>query len=175
MISGTPTSNGTNNFTVQVTDALSATATRVLTLYISPPLQVTTVSLPNGTNGAAYSQALAATGGQPPYGWSLISGSLPAGLTLAPNSVISGTPTSNGTNNCLLYTSRMLALVLDKQNAPVEQFGEEIRVKRARRNAQPTHSQDVAHPALVLRVFGVMGGIASPTARSYQYLSLIHI
>jgi formylglycine-generating enzyme required for sulfatase activity len=109
VISGTPTSNGTNNFTVQVTDALSATATRVLTLYISPPLQVTTVSLPNGTNGAAYSQALAATGGQPPYGWSLISGSLPAGLTLAPNSVISGTPTSNGTNNFTVQVTDALS------------------------------------------------------------------
>jgi hypothetical protein len=51
------------------------------------------------------------------------------------------------------------------------QFGEEIRVKRARRNAQPTHSHHVAHPALVLRIFGVIGGIASPPARLYQYSS----
>jgi uncharacterized repeat protein (TIGR03803 family) len=99
MISGTPTTNGTFNFSMQVTDALSKTATRTLTLNISPPLQVTTVSLPNGTNGAVYSQALAATGGQTPYNWSLISGSLPTGLTLATNGVISGTPTTNGTDN----------------------------------------------------------------------------
>jgi uncharacterized repeat protein (TIGR03803 family) len=109
VISGTPTSNGTNNFTVQVTDALSATATQALTLNISPPLQVTTASLPNGTNGTAYSQALAATGGQTPYSWSLISGSLPTGLTLVTNGVISGTPTSNGTNNLTVQVTDALS------------------------------------------------------------------
>ena len=63
-----------------------------------PPFLVTTTALPNGTNGAAYSQTLAATGGQPPYGWTNISGALPPGLTLTSNGVISGTPTNNGTN-----------------------------------------------------------------------------
>ena len=61
-------------------------------------LRVTTTSLPNGTNGLAYSQQLSAVYGQPPYHWSLISGSLPSGLALATNGVISGTPTANGTN-----------------------------------------------------------------------------
>jgi uncharacterized repeat protein (TIGR03803 family) len=61
--------------------------------------QVTTVTLPNGTNGYPYSQQLFALYGQPPYSWSLVSGSLPAGLTLAINGVISGTPTTSGTFN----------------------------------------------------------------------------
>ena len=63
------------------------------------PLQVTTFALPNGTNGFAYSQQLSAIHGQLPYSWSLLSGSLPSGLTLATNGVISGTPTANGTFN----------------------------------------------------------------------------
>jgi hypothetical protein len=62
-------------------------------------LQVTTTSLPNGTNGLAYSQQLSAIYGQLPYSWSLISGSLPSGLTLATNGVISGAPTTNGPFN----------------------------------------------------------------------------
>ena len=37
VISGTPTANGTNSFTVKVTDALSATATKALSLTISLP------------------------------------------------------------------------------------------------------------------------------------------
>ena len=37
VISGTPTANGTFNFTVQVTDALSATATQMLALTVSAP------------------------------------------------------------------------------------------------------------------------------------------
>jgi uncharacterized repeat protein (TIGR03803 family) len=60
---------------------------------------VTTTSLPNGTEGVAYNQTLAATGGQTPYTWTNISGALPPGLTLATNGVISGIPTTNGTFN----------------------------------------------------------------------------
>src|SRR5207249_844345 len=56
--------------------------------------------LPSGTVGTSYSQTLAATGGTPPYAWSVISGSLPAGLTLnATSGAISGTPTTASTSN----------------------------------------------------------------------------
>jgi uncharacterized repeat protein (TIGR03803 family) len=64
------------------------------------PLLITTTSLPAGTVNIPYSASLTATGGLPPYTWSVISGSLPAGLTLNANSgVISGTPTAAGTSN----------------------------------------------------------------------------
>jgi YD repeat-containing protein len=61
---------------------------------------ITTSSLPPGIAGTLYSQTLAATGGDAPYGtWSIANGSLPAGLTLdATNGVISGTPTSVGSS-----------------------------------------------------------------------------
>ena len=68
-------------------------------LASSAPLAVTTHALPNGTNGVAYSQQLSAAFGQPSYTWSLLSNSLPSGLALATNGVISGTPTANGTFN----------------------------------------------------------------------------
>jgi uncharacterized repeat protein (TIGR03803 family) len=98
VISGTPTFAGTTNFTVKVTDATNSTATQALSLTISvfSPLQIMTSSLPNGTNGVAYSQQLSAAYGQPPYSWSLIYGSLPSGLTLSTNGVISGVPPSIG-------------------------------------------------------------------------------
>ena len=57
---------------------------------------ITTESLPNGTVGTAYSQTLAATG-DPTITWSLADGFLPAGLSLSPAGVISGTPTADGT------------------------------------------------------------------------------
>jgi hypothetical protein len=62
-----------------------------------PPLAITNVSLSGGSVGAAYRAQLGATGGQPPYNWSLALGSagLPPGLTLATNGLISGTPTTN--------------------------------------------------------------------------------
>jgi len=57
------------------------------------PLYITTASpLPQGMAGAAYSQTLAASGGTPPYTWSVASGTLPAGLALSAAGAISGTP-----------------------------------------------------------------------------------
>ena len=101
VISGTPSGTGTSNFTAQVTDANSQTATKALSITVNPsPPVITTSSLPDGTQSTAYSATLAATGGTTPYTWSIISGSLPAGLTLASSTgVISGTPTGTGTSN----------------------------------------------------------------------------
>jgi hypothetical protein len=56
----------------------------------------TTCPLPGGRLNQPYSVTLQATGGTPPYTWSLASGSLPRGLTLSSNGVISGTPTATG-------------------------------------------------------------------------------
>ena len=60
--------------------------------------QITTASVPTGTVGAPYSMALSATGGTPPYVWSVSSGSLPLGLVLSSTGVISGTPQASGTS-----------------------------------------------------------------------------
>jgi hypothetical protein len=63
------------------------------------PLVITTQSLPAATVGVPYSATLTATGGIPPYTWTVISGSLPPGLSLSSAGVISGTPTTAGTYN----------------------------------------------------------------------------
>jgi uncharacterized repeat protein (TIGR03803 family) len=65
----------------------------------SGSLAVSTTSLPKGTNGIVYSQTLMASGGQTPYKWTNSLGTLPKGLTLATNGVISGTPMTNGMFN----------------------------------------------------------------------------
>ncbi len=77
-----------------------STETYVFGSISSPPLAITTTSLASGTLGIPYSETLAATGGIPPYTWSVISGSLPDGLSL--NSVtgeLSGTPSTSGAFN----------------------------------------------------------------------------
>ena len=54
-------------------------------------------TLPNGTVGMTYSQALTASGGTAPYSYAVSSGTLPAGLTLSSGGVLAGTPTAQGT------------------------------------------------------------------------------
>ena len=106
--SGVPTSTGTFNFTVQVHDSALPTSQVAgpiafsITVQQPPALQITTSSLADGSTGTGYTGPLNATGGVPPYTWSVTQGQLPAGLTLTTNSnstgTISGTPTLAGTS-----------------------------------------------------------------------------
>jgi hypothetical protein len=115
VISGTPTGTGTSNFTVKVTDANSLTATQPLSLTVVGPPTVTTASLPSGTQNAAYSTTLTATGGTTPYSWSISAGTLPAGLALASSTgVISGTPTGTGTTNFTVQVTDANSLTATK-------------------------------------------------------------
>lgn len=65
---------------------------------------IATETLPNGTVGTAYSAVIQASGGCTPYAWSIVSGSLPAGITATPSSTteplsLSGTPPDAATNS----------------------------------------------------------------------------
>ena len=93
-IAGTPSTAGTFNFVVKVTDANGNSATKALTLIVKPaaPLTITLNQLPRGSVGTPYSQNIGASGGQTPYTWSIQSGNLPEGLTLNQSGIISGTP-----------------------------------------------------------------------------------
>ena len=54
----------------EVTDGVQ-TATATLTLTVREQLQITTTSLPDATEGVPYSVTIDATGGAPPYTWSV--------------------------------------------------------------------------------------------------------
>ncbi|MGB2635563.1 MAG: putative Ig domain-containing protein [Candidatus Acidiferrum sp.] len=100
-LSGTPTQSGTFYFTAKVIDSGSPAATASANLSIvieATTLQVSTTTLPAGATSTAYDAVLAATGGTAPYTWSVLSGSLPGGLTLSASGQITGTPTTSGSS-----------------------------------------------------------------------------
>jgi photosystem II stability/assembly factor-like uncharacterized protein len=100
LISGTATTLGNYTFTVQVSDGSlpAVSATRGLTIIVSDttPLVVATHALPPAYIGSAYDSLLEATGGQPPYTWTVAGGTLPAGLSLAANGRVTGRTSALG-------------------------------------------------------------------------------
>lgn len=89
---GIPVTPGHNSFTLLVTDALGGQMSKSISWRI---LSITTATLPQFTQGTPYSYVLQATGGGGNYSWKLVGGGLPAGLSLADNGTISGTPTGS--------------------------------------------------------------------------------
>lgn len=99
IITGIPTEEGTSSFKVSVTDSLGMVATADLSIIIHAGglMAISTLSpLPGAQEGEAYSVTFAAVGGTAPLGWMITTGKLPAGLTMASNGILSGTPTESG-------------------------------------------------------------------------------
>ena len=96
VISGTPTTAGTFNYSVTATDANTQRATQMYTVTIAPALAITTTTLPSGIVGATYSTTIQIANGTPPYSVQVNGGSLPNGLALSNAGIISGAPTSAG-------------------------------------------------------------------------------
>ena len=97
-IRGTPTIAGNYEFDVQVRDAFQAVTTQRFQLEVTTLLEIQTAyDLPEAVGPAAYRQTMLATGGQPPYLWSVVEGGLPPQFTLDSTSgVLSGVPTVRG-------------------------------------------------------------------------------
>ena len=102
VLSGIPTVTGTFPIILTASNGIGTNATRAFILTVAA-ISITTSSLPTGSvysksHKVTYSATLAATGGNPPYKWSLASGStpLPPGLKLSSTGVISGKATAAG-------------------------------------------------------------------------------
>ncbi|MCX6855869.1 MAG: putative Ig domain-containing protein, partial [Verrucomicrobia bacterium] len=123
LISGTTSQIGGFNFVALATDANGCTGQRAYTLSIScPTISISPASLPDATTSVAYSQTLTATGGVGAATWTLVSGSLPTGITLSSAGLVSGTPSgapgaysftvrAADTNNCEATRSYVINLL----------------------------------------------------------------
>lgn len=95
-ISGVPNSAsaGSYNFTLLVQDAngLEATQSFNLVIFTGATMAITTTGLAPGQVGQTYQAILTANFGNPPYTFSLQTGTLPPGITLDPNGTVAGVP-----------------------------------------------------------------------------------
>lgn len=101
VISGTPTAVDSASVILAVASG-GQTAEKAYTLVVREQIlapEVVTTTLKSGAVGAAYSATLEAHRGDGTYAWSLAGGTLPAGLTLAADGTVSGTPTTAGTKS----------------------------------------------------------------------------
>ncbi len=94
-IGGTPGTAGQFSIAATVTDSKGATANATFPITIAPAdLTIVTASLPDGVVGVAYTASLSASGGAPPYVWTVTG--LPDGLTATAAGAIGGTPKTAG-------------------------------------------------------------------------------
>lgn len=84
---------GSYSLTVTASNGVAPDRTLHVDVDVVPPLAFVSSSLPDGAFSTVYSAAVVVEGGQPPYDFSLESGSLPAGLTLNSDGTITGSPT----------------------------------------------------------------------------------
>jgi hypothetical protein len=89
--------------TIIATPAAATVPPANATANVIGTLTITTATLPNGSQGVAYSQQLASTGGTGSKTWSLISGNLPNGITVSPSGLIAGTTSTLVTDTPLTF------------------------------------------------------------------------
>src|SRR5205807_867593 len=86
---GTPTADGTFNFTVSATDSSGGTGPftqgQAYTLVVTPPtFAFSPASLTGATDAVSYAQNITLSGGTAPYGnFTISAGSLPPGLAIS--------------------------------------------------------------------------------------------
>jgi hypothetical protein len=107
---GTPSTTGDFYITVTVTDSTGRTASKNLSLGIDTPYSISTTRLNDAKQGIAYTFTPATTGGYGTKSWSILSGTLPSGLSFDPaTGTISGTPTEAVTRMITLLTTDSVA------------------------------------------------------------------
>jgi hypothetical protein len=97
LLSGTPTAEGSYTFTVRATGGGGATDIETETLTVRQALTLTdALAGAKAEVGMPFTSKQSAGGGSGTYTWSVSKGTLPAGMTLADDGTIGGTPSLAG-------------------------------------------------------------------------------
>lgn len=105
MVTGTPVSVGTSNFTVSAINAYGW-ATRDFALSVgAAPVFVTPSNLPAGTAGVAYVAVQIEASGATAY--SVVGGALPGGMNLSAAGLLDGTPGAGGLFNFVVRATNV--------------------------------------------------------------------
>ena len=99
----------TTTATVTATSVANTNVTETVTITIQAVFQFQSTSLPIATVGVPYSGTISTIGATGPFSWTIISGNLPAGLTLANSNTatvnITGTPKTVGTSTVTIQAT----------------------------------------------------------------------
>ncbi|RJS19588.1 hypothetical protein DRW03_21390 [Corallococcus sp. H22C18031201] len=97
-LKGTSTEAGDFALTVTVRDASGDENTHTYALKVWPLPEISNATLPSVTTQVDYKYTLRSTGGCPPLEWTLMEeGTLPSGISLSPDGVLSGRTEARGT------------------------------------------------------------------------------
>lgn len=137
-LTGTLLAPGLFTFTVAATDTTLCSAAQTYMVIVAPvvcpTLGIFPPVLPNGARGVAYNRTILATGGIPPYSYS-VTGTLPPGLSLnGATGVLSGVPTTLGdftftvtatdATACTGAQAYTMSIVPDVRGSRCAQFGD---------------------------------------------------
>lgn len=122
--------SGVDSFTYTAANTTGTSAAATVTVTVSPPTFAFTPAagaLAGATVADAYDLAIVAANGTAPYTYAVTGGALPAGLTLAADGRLSGTPTADGAatftvtatdaNNATGTANYSLAVAVDAPSA----------------------------------------------------------
>jgi hypothetical protein len=136
---------GSYPLTVKASNGVAADSELHVSVEVVPPLGFLPTSLPDAAYHTQYSAIVGVTGGQPPYQFSLQSGSLPAGLTLNANGTITGSPTGP------LVTSTFTVKVVDTDD-PAQSATKQLSITVGK-----GLTKTLVEPMLVVTKTGLLG------------------
>ncbi len=96
---GTPTTVGSSQFTVQVTSGGLIASKQFSIQVTNSALAILTMNLADAVVDQNYNVTLSADGGLAPYTWATTINTLPPGITLSENGILSGSATTPGSYN----------------------------------------------------------------------------